>query len=84
MMFDLKSYTKDFLFQVRIMNCSYESDLFNESVEPDLTKRMVHEPVVQKNREQISRTCPIRSGPDYLEGILCIVVLLSHIVILFV
>ncbi len=34
MMFDLKSYTKDFIFQVRIMNCSYESDLFYESVEP--------------------------------------------------
>lgn len=50
----------------------------------DRTKRMVHEPVVQKNREQIFRTCPIRSGPDYLKGILCIVVLLSHIVILFV
>lgn len=50
----------------------------------DRTKRMVHEPVAQKNREQNFRKCLIRSAPDHLEGILCIVVLLSHIVILFV
>ncbi len=40
---------------------------------------MLHEPVAQKNLEQNFRTCLIRRGPDYLEGILCIVVLLSHI-----
>ncbi len=68
------------------MNRSYESDLFSESVEPvhgsDLSlnfKRMLHEPVAQKNLEQNFRTCLIRRGPDYLEGMLCIVVLLSNI-----